>query len=208
VFPVTHPPSSELGAAASPDRIRNARDVLRSAWPSEAGPADEGAVRLVLAVAGLESGYGVGFGDGVNNWGAIQCGHGPPCGDTCIPWGDKHSDGTGYQYCFKKYASPAAGARDLVSLLARKVGPGVLSTGNPDVLASAMYDAHYYEGYGNTREERVSGYAKGLKNRLAEVGSALGPAQSSASTQGRSYAPLFLGSVALGLLIAKRRRRG
>jgi hypothetical protein len=164
----------------------------------------------VLAVAGLETAYGTGFGEGRNNWGAIQCKSRPPCGPDCFEWGDKHSDGTDYRWCYKRYATPEEGARDLADELIRRVGIGVLGSRIPRTLAAAMYDSRYYEGRGDTRDERIDGYAAALSSRFKEIDAALGAAAPSPQPGGSdgSGGLIALGAAILAAAWWRRWRHG
>jgi hypothetical protein len=209
MFPERGPFLLESIGAVGGDAIRRAYATLDRAWPSDM-PKSQEAIYSVLAVAGLETVYGTGFGHGRNNWGAIQCGHGPPCGSDCFSWGDKHADGTGYVWCYRNEPTQEAAAAYLASFLKRKVGSEVLMLGSPRRLAEAMYDAHYYEGRGATREERVSGYAAALESRFREIAAAAdgkaGPWQTiPAGSEGGGV--FLLGTLAAAAFIWKRRAR-
>lgn len=204
-------------AEATANRIRAAHSAAVPAWRSlghPAHPSDEKAIRLVLAVAGLESGYGVGFGTGVNNWGAIQCSHGPPCGDSCIQWGDTHADGSGYTWCYRRYPTPQDGAADLARLLIKKAGLDVMRAGEPYALARKMYEGKYFEGRDPTpatpltaedKEAIVRKYGDGLAARLGDINDVLG-APSTPPDGGVSGWPIIvIAGVALAALLAGKR---
>lgn len=208
MFPDTPERFGAIGAA-SPERIRSAFETLRRAWPAGQGEPSRESLYSVLAVSGLESSYGVGFGSGINNWGAIQCSHGPPCGDTCIEWGDSHSDGTSYRWCYRRYPTAEDGARDLASLLIRRVGVGILSAGNSRTLAEAMYKARYYEGIGPDPEARISRYAAALQGCFNQIGEALGaPASGGSGEPARGSLAFLLAAGAAAYLWKRRKRRG
>lgn len=119
---------------------------------------------------------------GSNNFGAVQCCK--PKDGQCPDGSFLHKDssptaqGTSVSYavCFRKYDSPEKGARHLVQLLTTD-RPGVakvLASGDARAIAAAMYDSHYYQGFGATREARIDGYAKAIARNAAAIGAALG----------------------------------
>ena len=148
--------------------------VLQGAWPtifSEQPTTRE--LHTATMVARHESGYGTGWkGEmvGSNNWGAIQAST-PPCTPgVSAPNVDTHpnADGTSTPYtsCFKVYATPEAGAADLLHVLfvvnKRQSVRNAANTGSIYAVAKAMHDTGYYEGFGSTVEQRVQGYADAL----------------------------------------------
>ena len=178
------------------DRIKWAFGTLSDAWLDIGGPPPVHALYSVLAVSGIESGYGS---HSSNNWGGIQCGHGPPCGEDCFELGDKHSDGTGYVWCYRRWKTPRDGAKGLADLLIRKVGIDVLSRGDMRGLAAAMKRAKWYEA-------PESKYAEALEIRWRELTSVLGNPAGSAHDGGGGWIVLLIG--ALGAAALMRRRRG
>ncbi len=187
-------PSTALGGVSS-ERIRAAFDTLADAWLDIGGIPPRSALYAVLAVAGVESGYGA---VSTNNWGSIQCGHGPPCGNDCVPLGDTHADGEGYTWCYRRYGTPREGALSLAQLLVKRIGLETLSSGEPRHTAAAMKRAGYYE-----LEE--SKYADALSARYRDVLTAMGvsPAAPSADVgpkSGSGWALLVIGAVGAALL--------
>jgi len=160
---------------------RDARTILESLGTGLSPVA----LDLVQAVARSETGYGgkwvnskppCNTGDGSNNWGAVKiatkatvdttapgdwnCGAGFPCfdEDPVTP------------HCFKKYATPADGARGLVNVLmgmkhvkAFLLGGG----GSPAEMAHAMHQ----DGYFTLAEDK---YAAGLKSNVTALRASLG----------------------------------
>lgn len=130
-------------------------------------------VLFVQAIALLESGYGAGWkGDGVGSWnmGAVQAGS-PPCDPaTSFLYTDSHpnSDGTStkYEWCYRKYPTPEAGMQAVANILYNqmKVVPSSI-----EAVSTQMYDKHYYEGFGATREERIAGHVKALTRGLERI---------------------------------------
>jgi len=159
-----------------------ARGVLLNAWRSVFG-GEPGLPELqyAQAVAMLESSYGMGWkgaGVGSNNWGAIQSGH-PPCGGNAFLYTDTHpnADGTStpYSICFRRYASPEAGAADVLRVLytnKRSVVLDAAQEGNLFNAAKAQHDTGYYEGFGATVQERVQHYADVLERNVKEIAAA------------------------------------
>jgi len=54
-------------------------------------------------------------------------------------------------------------------------------SGNINTYCAALYDSHYYQGYGTTREERIAGYDKGIRSHVPHIAAALGHARVYAS---------------------------
>lgn len=134
-------------------------------------------VLFVQAIALLESGYGAGWkGDGVGSWnmGAVQGGK-PPCDPSkAFLYTDSHpnADGTStkYEWCYRKYPTPEAGMQDVARILyvQMKVDPTSI-----EAVSTQMYDAHYYEGFGATREARIANHVKALTNGVTRITTAL-----------------------------------
>lgn len=166
-------------------------------------------VQFVQAVALIESGYGQGWkGDGVgsNNMGAVQAGR-PPCNpNTSFQYQDSHpnSDGssTPYTICFKKYDTPTDGMADVARILYKQMGVKPTSI---RAVATQMYEHHYYEGFGATKEARINGEVKALTNALTKITSALGepmPPAYDGIGGGSTAIPLVLGGLALAAVAA------
>lgn len=187
-------PSVTLGGGAPTERIRAAYGTLADAWLDIGGMPPPEALYAVLSVAGVESSYGnVSY----HNWGSIQCGHGPPCGDDCIELGDSHADGTGYRWCYKRYKTARDGAYGLASLLVRRVGLETLSSGDPAGVAAAMKKAGYYE----LAEEK---YAAALSARYKDVLSVMGASSGGGKGDGSGWAVLIIGAIGAALMFRRR----
>ena len=135
-------------------------------------------VQGIAAVAHHETGFGTYFPfakkDGFvsHNWGAQQCStiaKAGQCPAGCFPATDTSPTATGasipYLACFQVNATEQAGALSLTRLLTVQ-RPGIaaaLPSGDAQVIAQAMRDARYYEGFGATQEERVKNYAVALE---------------------------------------------
>jgi hypothetical protein len=162
-----------------------ARTTLLAAWralfSAEPSPAE---LQAALAIARHETGWGTykPF-PGSHNWGAVQCCK-PDASGQCPPGSflakdSSPTDAGGsvpYAICFKSYSDDEAGARHFLEILAVK-RPSVrraLGTGSALVVAEAMYDSKYFEGFGKTREARIRGYATGIERNARAVASALG----------------------------------
>ena len=160
--------------------VREKFDVIQRACEQLRGPTycTPKVVQGVAAVARHETGFGTYFpfakkdGFASHNWGAQQCSvvaREGRCPDGCFPATDTSPTATGasipYLACFQVNASPEAGALSLVRLLTvQRPGIGAaLSTGDAQVIAQAMRDARYYEGFGKTQAERVRNYAVALE---------------------------------------------
>ncbi len=163
----------------------DARATLLAAWRAlfgaEPTPAE---LQTALAIARHETGWGAykPFG-GSHNWGAVQCCK-PDASGQCPPGSflakdSSPTDAGGsvpYAICFKSYPDDEAGARHFLEILAVK-RPAVrraLPTGSAVRVAEAMYDSHYFEGFGKTREARIQGYATAVERNARAVASALG----------------------------------
>lgn len=190
-------PSAALGGGTPSARIRAAFNTLADAWLDIGGIPPSQALYSVLAVAGLESSYG---NVATHNWGSIQCGHGPPCGDDCVELGDTHADGSGYKWCYRRYNTARDGALDLARLLIRRVGMETLSAGNMTSLARAMKEARYYE----LAEEK---YAAHLEARYRDVLSAMGAPPPPRSEGGSGWLVVLIGALGAAW-VASRRRHG
>jgi hypothetical protein len=148
-----------------------ARAVLAAAFAAEGiGSPVLAELQAVGAVGRFEGMYGSAFG-GANNWGAIQVGHGPPCGDDSVEVQDSHADGTKYQWCYRRYDSPEAGARDLLRTLYKRAGvPEAARAGDSTAMAAAMRASHYFEApadrYGQAIARHAAAIAQGLSEPL------------------------------------------
>jgi hypothetical protein len=135
-------------------------------------------VQGIAAVARHETGFGTYFPfakkDGFvsHNWGAQQCStiaKAGQCPAGCFPATDTSPTATGasipYLACFQVNATEQAGALSLTRLLTvqRPEIAVALPSGDAQVIAQAMRNARYYEGFGATQEERVKNYAVALE---------------------------------------------
>lgn len=138
---------------------------------------------FLLAVSLTETGHGTtwkGDGIGSNNMGAIQAKL-PPCDPAKhFEYTDSRpqSDGTSktYKVCFKRYPNPSAGFVDLVKVL-YKQRPSVLAAANSGevwAVSTAMYDTKYYEGWGATKETRITNHAKAIRSGIKQVSAGAG----------------------------------
>lgn len=134
-------------------------------------------VQFVQAVALGESGYGAGWkDDGAGSWnmGAVQAGK-PPCDPaTSFLYTDSHPQPDGssvkYEWCYRKYPTPEAGMQAVANILYNQMS---IDPSSIEAVSTQMYDKHYYEGFGATREERIAGHIKGLTNNLQKITTAL-----------------------------------
>lgn len=202
-----------------------AREIVASQYQAmHKRPATPQAVRAIQLVGRLETRYGLAkpF-PGSFNWGAVQCCK--PGTDGCPEGSFLHEDsyprpdGTSVKYavCFRKYADDNEGARGLISNLTtarQKVWP-LLDSGDAWLIAAAMYDSTYFQGFGKTREDRIDGYARAFERNDAEVTAALGgprlvsysgkkaPLGAGASGGGGEGFVFLLGLAGLGLALRK-----
>lgn len=166
-------------------------------------------VLFVQAIALLESGYGAGWkGDGVGSWnmGAVQAGS-PPCDPaTSFLYADSHPNDDGsstqYQWCYRKYPTPEAGMQAVANILYNQMHVDPTSI---EAVSTQMYDKHYYEGFGATREERIATHVKALTRGLERITTALDepmpPATGGAPHEGEdlSSMPWILGGIAVAV---------
>lgn len=154
-----------------------AREILRRAFIRYAMPDPRRSeLQIVGAVGRFEGVYGTAWG-GANNWGAIQCPHGPPCGNDCVEAQDTHAGGEAYQWCFKRYATPDDGAYDLLREMYRRKGVhDAARTGDARAVALAMYRTRYFEGHCAHPENRalcepeaVGYYTKAILRNAGEI---------------------------------------
>lgn len=134
-------------------------------------------VQFVQAVALLESSYGAGWKkDGVGSWnmGAVQAGK-PPCDPaTSFLYTDSHPQDDGssvqYEWCYRKYPNPEAGMQHVAQILYNQMG---IEPTSIEAVSTQMYDKHYYEGFGATREERIAKHIGVLNAGLEKITAAL-----------------------------------
>lgn len=120
-------------------------------------------VQLLQAQARLESNYGMswkGAGLGSNNWGSV---HAPGCPEDSFVSYDHMPNGRRYKVCFRSYESEMAGVRDFVRIALRTTNArNALKYGSATWYCTALYNAKYYGGYGETKEERIGYYRRRL----------------------------------------------
>lgn len=160
--------------------VREKFTLIHQACAELRGPdyCTDRVVQAIGAIARHETGFGTYFPfakkDGFvsHNWGAQQCStiaKGGRCPDGCFPATDTSPTATGasipYLACFLVNPSEQAGALSLTRLVVVH-RPGIaraLETGDAQVIAQAMRDARYFEGFGKTQAERVRNYATALE---------------------------------------------
>jgi hypothetical protein len=154
------------------------RRILVNVWPKLLGHAGSPTeLQIAGAIARGEGYYGraVYYDRGspirdTNNWGAVQALSRPPCPADAFEATDHHADGTEYQACFRRYATPEEGARDFVRNLATgrrsSVAP-LLRSGDVDAVARAMRVGGYFE-------LAADKYADAIERNAAAIARALG----------------------------------
>lgn len=188
---------------AAPDKnAKYGRDAILEAWPKIIAEAVNhekpeiralaestsippiGMLQIIGAQAHLESGYGksqytnklTNEKSGViNNWGAVQAGP-PPCDPAKgFEATDTNSKGEPYQYCYKKYATPADGAFDMIRQMTirRPYSWEAMAQGDIDLWATRMRAKDPITGIGLYFEQSVEGRAKGIEQRVASIAAAL-----------------------------------
>lgn len=165
------------------------------------------------AVSWTEGNYGAGWkgaGAGSNNMGGIQAGM-PPCGPDTFLYTDSSPNSAGqsipYQVCFKSYASPLDGYADLARVLYKK-RPGVLAKATAcdlEGVSTVMYDTHYYQAVGPTREARIKYHMKAMTGALTTITKALGEpmpvAKSTGAAAGAGVGAAVAGAALIGGLL-------
>ena len=177
-----------------------AREVLGRAFAARGIRPLKRELQAVQAIAHLESSYGA----KANNWGSIQSSSQPPCPDNTIELTDTHEDGTPYQWCYRAYSTPQAGAEDLVRELYRRKGvPAALKSGSGLEVAKAMRATGYFEAPAGL-------YGKGITDRARIISQALGEpfflGSSKGSSSGAGAGIVGVGVLALGFVLLYRRR--
>lgn len=202
-----------LGLSAS--RHVAARQAILQAW-SEVQPSRQlttSALQLAQAVAAHETSYGNGWGStcggagvGSHNWGAVQKSK-PPCPSDSFLCQDSYPTSSGsvtYAVCFKSYPDDVSGAADVIRNLTAPRRPqtdAALDSGSAQAMAEAMYDEHYYQGFGPDRATRVGHYADALFAMAQEIATANGEPLAVARTGG--IAPTLLGGSVLSSTTGK-----
>lgn len=83
------------------------------------------------------------------NMGGVQCGTAPPCPDNCFEATDTHADGTPYQWCFRRYASPVEGFEHFIKVLYvnanRQTVLDAANTGSIEAFSTALRASGYFE---------------------------------------------------------------
>ena len=208
------------------NRHQRAREWIEEAFPAvwERDPTPT-EVQIIQAMALHETGYGQAWktdeGKASHNMGAVQAVM--PTGGIC-PEGTflnrdtKPADkATGrpksvYQVCFKAYPGPVEGMADVIRILKRNENTAAaVASGDILQFSTALYDQHYYEGFGDTPAKRIAGHVAAMQARLEQVATGMGepllwsvPSDPASSTTA-GVAVLF-GLGALGLLwLAKKR---
>jgi hypothetical protein len=139
------------------------------------------------AVGCLESSYGSGWkdpGKGSHNWGAIQH-KSPPCHPSltavpgkcgCFTYQDSspQADGTSktYAVCFRTWVDDEEGVEALVHTVysaRREIVLEAAKAGNVWAFSAAMYDTGYYQGFGATRDVRISHHADSVRRIVSAI---------------------------------------
>lgn len=172
-------------------------------WPGVMPTLPE--LQIAGAVATLEGGYGHGVykllehGPGSveagtygqvlstvsdsNNWGAVQCKKGPPCDADCFMTTDsdpkKRSPANPrglFDWCYRRYPTPEAGAAHIVKLLTRD-RPGshaAMRAGDVDAFSADMYRTHYYGGFHLEPSRAIDEHAKTVMRHATDIAAAMG----------------------------------
>lgn len=112
---------------------------------------------------------------GSNNMGAVQAGK--SWAGAVFEWVDSHADGGTYTAKFRAYLTPLDGVTDAVRVATRtEQEREALARGDYWAFCRALYAAKYYEGFGETESERITGKAKAMHRDLSIINKALGVA--------------------------------
>lgn len=178
-------PPQASPVAPAPDNVDAwARGVLLRAWESmfPGKPITDAERQTLLAIARHERAYGhakkPAAGIGMNNWGGTQCAGRGPCADHCYPGGDKDAHGDSYPACFKKYATPEAGAADMIFQVTTR-RPDVwdaMKSGNLTTVADRMSQGRTVNGkwVGVYHETPMKIYANALWANVQIIAKSLG----------------------------------
>lgn len=178
------PAPAGAGGGGDAAAHRFGREVLKSVWLSVTGEQPTlAALQIAGAQAHLESGYGrasytnklTGERASLNNWGAVQSGK-PPCGPDGFEATDTHADGSPYQWCYRRYATPEDGARHMLAHLTVKRPSSWehMRRGDIDAWAAQMRQRDPITGTGLYFEQSVEGRAKGIEMRVNAIAAAHG----------------------------------
>ena len=115
-----------------------------------------------------------------NNWGSVRCYRQDPAsrgaGFGCVMHGDRDAQGQPVTVPFQRYPSQLEGAKGFLRTLLRTPEErAALATGDPVVLARAMYAARYFTGTTGTDEQRIQTYAGLIRRGATRVKALLGP---------------------------------
>ena len=182
----------------APDVDVWARGVVLRAWEASfpGKPITAAERQAIMAIGRFERMYGLAkkpaAGIGQNNWGGIQCASRGPCGPDCYPGGDKDAAGQGYDACFKRFATPEAGAKELIRQVTTR-RPWVwdaLRSGDLSLVAERMGKGGTVDGkwVGVYHESNPATYAGGLWRHANELAKALN--ENLAVRMGKSITPM------------------
>lgn len=146
---------------AFPSKHHWARSVIVEAFERVFGRAPTlPEAQIAQGIALLETSYGRGWkkdgpGHGSHNWGAVQGGR-PPCPPAeSFIHGDTHADGTGYQWCYRKYKDDVSGAAHMIKLAFKPAALAAASRGDTNGVSAAMRKARYFEAPLDRHQKRL-----------------------------------------------------
>ena len=147
--------------------VQQAIEIAKRALPN----SSFGLRALVVAIGGLESGWGDGW-PGTNNWGAITKGSGwtgatfEHADSRWTPSGVEH-----YTTEFRAYPTPEDGAFDLGRLLQSQYSKAVAAaeSGSWPAVSRYLYEGGYYKGV-KPKKEAIADHYKRLRDFLLEQG--------------------------------------
>lgn len=173
-------------------RIAKGRATFEQAFAEMGIPASAEGKEALMAISWGETRFGdpaLGWGDS-NNWGAVTynpTGRGEPFASWgYIEHGDRDGAGNAVKRRFQRYPSALEGAKDKIRIALRTPAAKAAvmrSSGVPEALAAAMFDAKYFEGTSSdfdgdgvagTRADRIAAYAVMIRGSMATFAKAGG----------------------------------
>lgn len=170
---------------AKPETHRFGREAIAAAWVQVTGrEANLAELQYAGATAQLESNYGrsnylnelTGEKRVLNNWGAVTCGHRPPCGPGCFETTDTDMNGKKQQACYKIYEDPVAGAAHMIEHLTKR-RPTMwehIRVGDIDAAAQAGNSQDPITKIGVYHTQSGPSRAAAIADRVLDIANALG----------------------------------
>jgi len=163
----------------TPEVIQTAKRALEMAATERGIKPSSDALRFMLAQVLAESAFGAATSTlrGTNNYGAIHStdsfrrAHAGKANWGEIAHQDHLASGKRYIEWFRLYPSQLDGARDFVATVSHLTNLAELSSA--DQYARDLYEGHYFVGFGQTDEERITGYKTFIEAHLPAIDAGL-----------------------------------